>query len=207
MVLISIGLLCYSAWRFIQAIKDPENIGDDTKGKGKRLGFFISALIYLGIAIYAIMKLINAGASSGSGGGQNGTLTSVLTSSAGVYIFAIIGIGLVLTSIFQFKEAFSKKFLEKFDYQSISDEKRRKTIKNTGYLGIISRGIIFGILAYFFLRAAVESNTSDIETTTDAFSFLQDSPMGSWLMGFVAAGFVCYSIYVFMMAKYRKFRA
>ena len=32
LVLIGLGLLCYSAWRFIQAIKDPENIGEDKEG-------------------------------------------------------------------------------------------------------------------------------------------------------------------------------
>lgn len=204
LVLIALGLLCYSGWRFFQAIKDPENIGKDMKGKAKRFAFFISGLLYLGIAGSAVMRLLNTGSSSGSG--QNGMMSSFLTGDAGVYIFTAIGIGLVATSFFQFKKAFYKDFLKKFDYKSISEEKRRKTIKNTGYLGLIARGIIFAILAYFFIRAAVEHNTSDIKSTTDAFAFLHESPMGSWLMGIVAAGMICYSIYVFMMVKYRKFR-
>lgn len=205
LVLITLGLLSYSFWRFFQAITDPEDIGKDKKGKAKRAGFFISAIIYLSIAGYAIMKLVNIGASSGSGSTQNGMM-SFLTGDIGVYIFAVIGIGLLATSFFQFKKAINKDFLEKFDYKSITEEKRRKTIKNMGYLGLISRGIIFGILAFFFIRAAIEHNTGNIKSTTDAFAFLHESPMGSWLMGIVAAGMVCYSIYVFMMAKYRKFR-
>lgn len=112
-----------------------------------------------------------------------------------------------MASIAQFNKAKSKKFLEDFGYDSITDEKKRKTVKNTGYLGLIARGVIFGVLSYIFIRAAVESNTSDMKGTTDAFSFLQDSPYGSWLMGLVAAGLVCYSIYVFMLARYRKFKA
>jgi len=200
LVLIGLGLLCYSAWRFIQSIKDPENIGDDKVGKGKRVAYFISALLYLGLAVFAFMQLINAGSSGGgSGGGLTGTL--------GVVIFAIIGLGLVVASIFQFKKAKTKEFLKDFGFDSITDEKKRKTIKNTGYLGLIARGIIFGILSYIFIRGAIESNTSDMKGTTDAFSFLQESQYGSWLMGLVAAGLVCYSIYVFMLAKYRKFKA
>lgn len=208
LILISLGLLCYAAWRFIQSVKDPENIGSDMKGKGKRTGFFVSGLIYLGLAVYAGMQLFNAGSSSagGSGGSSGGPLSSVLTSQAGVYIYAVIGISLALTGVFQFKKAFNEEFLKKFDYESISEEKKRKIIKNTGYLGLIARGIIFGILAYFFVRAAIKSNTTDIKSTTDAFSFLQQSPMGSWLMGLVAAGFVCYAIYVIMLARYRKFQ-
>lgn len=204
LILISIGLLAYAAWRFIQSLKDPENIGSDTKGKGKRVAYFISGLIYLGLAVFAIMSLINAGSSGG--GSQNGFLNSALTGQSGVIIFGIIGVGLIITSIFQFKKAFSKDFLEQFGYDSIPDEKRRKTIKNTGYLGIIARGIIFGVMAFIFLKAAAESNTSDIKSTTDAFQFLRESPMGSWLMGIVAAGFVCFAIYTFMVAKYRQFK-
>lgn len=80
LVLIGLGLLCYSAWRFIQSIQDPENIGEDRKGKGKRVAYFISAVLYLGLAVYAFMKLINAGSSSGgsSGGGITGTLGVVV---------------------------------------------------------------------------------------------------------------------------------
>ncbi len=200
LVLIGLGLLCYSAWRFIQAIQDPENIGDDKEGKGKRVAYFISALLYLGLAVFAFMQLINAGSSGGgSGGGLTGTL--------GVIVFAIIALGLIVASIFQFKKAKTKEFLQDFGFDSITDEKKRKTIKNTGYLGLIARGIIFGVLAYIFIRGAIESRTSDMKGTTDAFSFLQESQYGSWLMGLVAAGLVCYSIYVFMLAKYREFKA
>lgn len=205
LILIGIGLLAYSTWRFIQSIKDPENIGSDTKGKAKRTGFFISGLIYLVLAIVAIMNGFGSGSSGGSNGG-NGMMDSVLTGQLGVIIFGIIGAGLVFTGIFQLKKAFSKEFLEDFDYNSITEEKRRKIIKNTGYLGLIARGIIFGIMAYIFIRAAIESNTSDIKSTTDAFEFLRESSMGAWLMGTVAAGFVCYGIYTFMMARYRKFK-
>lgn len=200
LILIGLGLLCYSAWRFIQSLSDPENIGDDKKGKGKRLAYFISAVIYLGLAGYSFMTLINAASSGGSSGnGLSGTL--------GVILFAVIGAGLAIAGIFQFKKAKTKEFLQDFGYDSISDEKKRKTIKNTGYLGLIARGVIFAILAYIFIRGALASNTSNMKGTTDAFSFLQESQYGSWLMGVVAAGFVCYSIYVFMLARYRKFKA
>ncbi|MDT0647704.1 DUF1206 domain-containing protein [Zunongwangia sp. F260] len=202
LILIGLGLLCYAGWRFIQSISDPEDIGSDKKAKAKRTGFFVSGLIYLGLAVYAFMQLFTAG-SSGGGGGQS---SSFLAGQAGVYIFAIVGAALAVAGFFQIKKAYTNEFLKKFNYKSISEEKRRKTIKNTGYLGLIARGIILGILAFFFIRAAIESNTSDIKSTTDAFSFIQDSSYGSWLLGAVAAGLVCYAIYMFMMARYRQFQ-
>ena len=201
MALMVLGLLWYVGWRFVQAFKDPENIGSDKKGKVKRVGFFVSAIVYLGLAVYGIKKLIDAGSSSG--GNKN---FEFLSGNFGIFVFAVVGLCLIGVSIAKFRKAYTKKFLEKFDYKSISEEKRRKVIKNTGYLGIISRGIIFAILGYFFLRAAYTSNTSDIQTTTDAFAFLRESSYGAYLMGIVAAGFVCYAIFMFAMARYRKFQ-
>lgn len=202
LVLIAIGLICYVVWRFIQGFQDPENDTSGKKGIAKRIGFFVSAIIYSALAVSAIMKVINAGSSGSSGSGS-----SLLTGQAGVYIFAIIGIGVIAGGIEQFTKAYTKKFLSYFDYKSISEEKRRKIIKNTGLMGLIARAVIFFILGYFFIRAAVTSNTSDIKSTKDAFSFLENSSHGQYLLGAVAAGLVCYAIYMFMMAKYRKFKA
>lgn len=203
LVLIILGLLCYVAWRFIQAFQDPENIGSDKKSKVKKLAFFISGLVYLALAFYALKTLLDANSSSGG----STKAFEFLNGDIGVLIFAIIGLSLAGTSIFQLRKAYTGKFLEKFNYQSISEKKKRKTIKTTGYLGIIARAIIFGILSFFFLKAAYHSNTNNIQSTTDAFSFLQNSSYGSWLMGIVAAGFVCYAIYMFAMARYRQFQA
>ncbi len=200
LVLIALGLLCYTGWRFVQAFIDPENIGSHDKGKAKRAGFFFSGLLYLGLAGFAIKKLIDAGSSS-----EGNRTFSFLSGDFGIFVFAVIGIVLIGTSFHHFKKAYSGKFLQKFHYKSIAEKKRRKIIKNTGYLGIIARGVILGILAFIFLRAAYHSNTTDIKSTTDAFSFLRESSYGAWLMGLVAAGFICYGIYMLAVAKYRQF--
>src|SRR6056297_1289456 len=71
LILMGIGLACYATWRFIQSVSDPENIGDDTKGKAKRTAFFLSGLLYLGLAVLAVLRVINAG--SGSGTGSSGS--------------------------------------------------------------------------------------------------------------------------------------
>ncbi|MDN3594086.1 DUF1206 domain-containing protein [Zunongwangia endophytica] len=204
LIVMAIGLLCYVVWRGIQLFQDPENIGSDKKGKIKRVAFGVSAVIYLALAVSAVMKVINAGGSSGGSGSKS---PDFMTGQIGVIIFAIIGVSVIGAGINQIKKAYTKSFLQKFDYKSISEEKRRKTIKNTGLMGLIARGVIFFILGYFFIRAAMESNTSDIKSTTDAFSFIQESSYGQYLLGAVAAGLVCYGIYMFMMAKYRKFKA
>ena len=205
LILMGIGLASYATWRFIQSIKDPEHIGDDTKGKAKRTAFFISGLIYLGLAVLAVLRVIGSGSGSSSSSGS-AQKSSFLASETGLIIIGIVGAGIVIAGIFQFVKAYRNDYTKKFDLTSLHEEKKRKSIKNTAKFGLSSRGVIFLIIGYFALKASFSSDPSKIKTTTEAFSFIQESSYGAWLMGLVAAGLVAYAIYMFLMAKYRRFR-
>ncbi len=210
LILMGIGLACYSTWRFIQSVSDPENIGDDTKGKAKRTAFFLSGLLYLGIAVLAVLRVINSGGGSGAGSGsssQSAQQSSFLASETGLVIIGIVGAGIAIAGIFQFVKAYKNDYYKKFDLMSLSDEKKRESIKKTAEFGLSARGVIFLIIGFFALKAAFNSNPSKIKTTQEVFSFIQDSSYGAWLLGVVAAGFVAYAIYMFLMAKYRSFKA
>lgn len=206
LILMGIGLACYATWRFIQSISDPEHIGDDTKGKAKRTAFFLSGLLYLGLAVMAVLRVINAGGGGGSGGAQSAQQSSWLASETGLIIIGIVGAGIAIAGIFQFIKAYKNDYYKKFDLMSLSEEKRRESIKKTAKIGLSARGVIFLIIGFFALKAAFNSNPSKIKSTTEVFSFIQESSYGAWLLGVVAAGLVAYAIYMFLMAKYRKFR-
>jgi uncharacterized membrane protein YidH (DUF202 family) len=206
LVLMALGLACYAAWRFVQAIKDPENIGDDKKGTAKRIGFFCSGLLYLGIGVLAALKAFGAGrGSSGSSGSMQ--KSSFLASETGLWIIGIVGVGIIIAGIFQFVKAYKNDYYKKLGLASLSEKKKRETVKKTAEFGLSSRGVILVIIGFFAIKAAVNSNPSEIKTTQEAFSFLQDSAYGPWLMGVVAAGLVAYAAYMFLMARYRRFHA
>lgn len=199
------GLFCYSFWRFIQAISDPESIGTDKKAKVKRTAFFISGCIYFGLAAISFYRIFSSGNIS-SGSGNSIEQSSWLSSNIGLIVLAAAGLAFVGTGIYQFVRIYKKDFVEKFQLKQMKDEKKRKLIKNSAYLGMSSRGIIFLIIGYFALRAAFTANTSEIKTTMEAFSFLEESNHGPWLLGIVAAGLVAYAVYMFLMARYRQFK-
>ena len=201
LVVLGLGLCCYALWRFIQSVQDPENIGNDGKGIVKRISFFISGLIYLGLGFFSIIK----GFSQSAGGG--GSKSSMIPIEYQQYIFLAVGICLAGKSIYQFIKAYRGTFLNKFDLKSMTDSKRRKFIKNMGYAGLTARGILVGIIAYFFMAAglSLRGSAEAMEGTAGAFSFLQQNSSGPWLMGIVAAGLACYGIYMFTKAKHRSF--
>lgn len=205
LAILGVGLICYAVWRFIQSIQNPENIGDDAKGIVKRISFFISGLIYLGLGIFAIVDIFRNPSSGSSGGGGS---SSLMAGDTGKYIFIAVGIALAGKSIYQFIKAYKGDFLKKFQIDSINVGSKRRFIKNMGYAGLVSRGILTGIIAYFFLKAGFSiggSGSEEVKGTSEAFSFIQQNSSGPWLLGLVAAGLVCYGIYMFTMARYRQF--
>lgn len=198
--ILALGLLCYSFWRFFQSIRDPENIGTDAKAMGKRIGFFLSGLVYLGLAAFSVYILFEE-----SGGGGQDSDSSMLPHELLPYLFYVIAIGLAIKSVFQFLKTYKGDFLDKFHLDRHSNINTRKTIKWLGYAGMISRGILVGIVSYFFFRAASGAGSKDVKGTAEAFSFLRESS-GPWLVGLIAFGLICYGAYMFIMAKYRRFK-
>lgn len=203
--LLGAGLFCYSFWRFIQSISDPESIGSDKKAKVKRLAFFISGCIYFGLALLCFYRILFSGGAQGSSGSSL-SQSPWLSSNIGLILLGMVALAFIGTGIYQFIRIYKKEFIKKFKLKQMKDEKKKKLITNSAYLGMSSRGILFLIIGYFALRAAYTANTSEIKTMMDAFSFLEDSNHGPWLLGIVAAGLVAYSVYMFLMAKYRQFQ-
>lgn len=197
LALLGLGLVCYAIWRFMQSIQDPEGIGSDTKAIIKRISFFISGVVYLGLGIFAIVEIFkqNTGGSGGS---------SFLTGDMRKYAFIAVGAALAIKGVYQFIKAYKGDFLKKFNIKSISSEKRRKSIKTFGYSGLVSRGIVVCIIAYILLKTGMSGGSGEAKGTSEALSMLQQNT-SPWIFGIIAAGLIGYGLYMFAMAKYRSF--
>lgn len=59
----------------------------------------------------------------------------------------------------------------------------------------------------FLCSTGIDLNASSkqVKGTAEAFSFIQDQAYGKYLLGFVAAGLVCYGLFMFSTAAYRKY--
>jgi hypothetical protein len=207
LAVVIIGLLGYVVWRMIQAFSDPDGNGSDTKGITKRTGFFISGLIYLFFAFSGVRLLFpgisggSSGSSGGSGGGRQLLVAKVLEQPFGQWL---VGIGAALVigkGIFQMYKAISGKFKSSIKENKMS-QKERSTFMRAGRIGYLARGIVLGILGYFLVRAALQSDASEAEGTQGALDFLSFTG-GPYLMAAVAIGLACYGVFMFVKAKYR----
>lgn len=194
LIIMGIGLLGYVFWRMYQVFANPKEFEDNLKGYGKRIGYFISGLIYGGLAYYSF-KLAFGKSSGGSGGMMGG----IMSGSNGDTIAIIIGIGMAIKAIYDLYRAYSNKFREEVEEVGM-DPKEQKLLVNAGKFGHTARGVVLGLMAYLTLKSGLSSG-SNVKTQTDAFSYIQ-SEFGSIVLGIVAIGLVGYGVYMLIKAKY-----
>jgi hypothetical protein len=199
--LIAVGFLGYALWRGVQAIADPDREGTDVKALCKRVGYGLSTLVYTGLA-FSAAGLILGRASDGGRSPDDWTalllswpLGQVLVVGSGA---AIIGVGL-----HELYQAYKAEFLE---YLKLSEmgEKVRKWTERWGRLGIASRGVVFGIVGAFLIRAALQHDPQEARGLGGALQTLAQQPLGPWLLGAVAIGLVAFGLFMLSVARYRR---
>lgn len=196
--LLALGIICYALWRFYKAIADPKSKGDDPSGLVKRIGYFISGLIYLAFGITVFMSSIGSGGSGGGGGSKQHLADRLMDMSYGPFLLGAIGVIIIAVGLYQFYKGYSGKYLKELNVHHSS---QRDLIEKAGKFGFMSRGVVFGILGYFVLRAGVTENPGMIRGTQGAFSFLQQQSYGWLLMGLIAVGLLGYGVFMLFVAK------
>lgn len=200
LVILAIGLFCYVAWRLVQAFSPA--YGHEHK-KGKRALYFLSGLAYAGVAIAALnMALGKQGGDSGNS--QQTLAATLLDRPGGQWLTGIAALIMLGTGIYQLYYGWSEKYRKHVSEGQVHAPHAALLVRS-GKIGYIARGLVWIIIAYFLMRAALHANASEAGDTSDAFQFLEGSPMGSYLLGAVGLGFVAYGIFNFLRARYERF--
>ncbi|PSR54206.1 hypothetical protein AHMF7605_12075 [Adhaeribacter arboris] len=199
--LVAIGLLCFAIWRFIEAFLDTEHKGTNAKGIGRCIGYAFSGVVYLGLAYYAATAAL--GKSNGQSGSENTQQTLVhqlLEKPFGQWLVGALALGIIFLGIYQIYRAYSGEYLKKIQANRLRPNVQ-KLLLRAGKIGYTARGIVWSIIGFLFLKAALHANSSEAGGTQNAFSFLENANYGSILLGAVALGLTSYGIFMFVRAK------
>ena len=199
--IVAVGLVSYAAWRIVQSTMDPENEGDDAKAIGKRIGYFCSGIVYLGLAFSAGKIILGSG--GGGGDGAQGWTAKLLSVSFGQWLVGIVAVGILLAGFHQLKQGITADFRKEFALGKMSSTEKTWATR-AGRLGHIARAVLYAIIGFFLLRAAWTADSSEAKGLGAALDTLQEQPYGPWLLAAAGVGLVCYGAYCFVMARYRK---
>lgn len=198
LAVIALGLICYSLWRGMQTFMDTEEKGKTTKGLAIRLRYFFSGLLYASLAAIAI-KLLFTGEKDSSDSNQ-GMAEELMSKPFGAWLVAIAGVCFAAIGIYQIVYGLSDK--HKKHTTKAKGLVEQKPLLIAGMIGYISRGLVWLIIAWLFIKAALNSNPSEAGDTSKAFSFLSEASYGSYLLAATGLGLICYGLFNFIRVKY-----
>ena len=200
LIVVAVGLLGYATWRLVRAaVGHGAETTDDAK---ERIDGVASGIGYLGLFITAVSILIGSG-SGGGGGGPDKATGGVLGWPGGQILIGIIGLIIIGVGLEQGYKGITKKFCEKSKTEEMSEHVKR-SFTALGVFGHLARAVVFALMGYFLVRAAIDYDPDEAIGLDGALAALRDASYGPFLLGVVAAGLIGFAAYSIADARYRK---
>ena len=198
LVLVAIGLGGYALWRLIRAAVGH---GAEQRDSGfDRISALDSGIAYGLLCIAAIGILTSSGGGSGS---TKQTTSGVLGWTGGTWLVGIAGAILIGVALYQAYKGLARKFLEDAKTGEMS-EGVEKAYTALGVFGIVARAVVFALIGYGLIKAAVDYNPKEAVGLDGALRELAHASYGPALLGLVAAGLIGFGLYSIVDARYRK---
>ena len=200
LIAMTVGLAGYAVWRLVRAA-----IGHGTQDEDSaaaRVGGAVSGLAYAGLCVTAVQILVGA-SSSGGVNSPRRTTGGVLDWTGGTTIIAILGAILVGVALYQGYLGISRKFLKDSKTWEMSYAVKR-AFTAIGVFGHLARMVVFGLVGYGLVKAAIDYNPRSAVGLDGALSKLSHYSYGPVLLGIVAAGLIGFALYSMADARYRK---
>ena len=204
LIVVAIGLLAFALWSVIQAIYDTEGKGSKAKGIIARIGYAAVGIAYAALAFgaYQIATRTGSGGKSSSTSTQDAT-AKLLQLPFGVPLVVIVGLVVLGVAFYLFAKAYNAKFQNTLNLATLSAQVKKAVIF-LGRLGYGALGVVFTIIGFFMIVAAVQFNPQQAKGLDTALGELLQLPFGRVLLGIVALGLIAYGVYSFVEARYRR---
>ncbi|MDQ3672477.1 MAG: DUF1206 domain-containing protein [Actinomycetota bacterium] len=203
LVALGLGFAAYALWRLVQAIFDRDDEGTGIKGVAKRIGFLGRAVLY-GVLTFATFALLDGTGDKGTETGQAREETArVFEWPAGRWLVGILGLTLVGVGVFNGYRAFTQKFEDNWSSGEMSAVERKWGARLSS-IGLLARFVVFSLIGGFLVKAAYEYDAQEAIGLDGALRKVAQASYGPVLLGIVAVGLVCYALFCFVEARYRR---
>jgi len=202
LVLVVVGLIGYSLWGFVRAIFDPLKRGTDPKGLAQRVGYLVSAFAYGALVLPTIAFIMGTGQGGNSQSSQDMT-AKLLSLPFGQGLAVIVGLISMIGGLGQIWLGITAGFKKDLKREEMSPAEFTWAVR-VGRFGSIARGIIFAMLGFFVVEAALRYDPKQAQGYDGALRTIAHQPYGPWLLAIVALGLISFGIYSALCARWMK---
>lgn len=202
-IALAAGFGCYALWRLSEAVFGHKVESRRDESPWKRAGALGKAAIYGSLSAAAVSVLIGDGGNGGSGKKEKEATAGILGWPGGKWIVMALAAAIAAAALWNLYRGLSHQFLEQLKTGEMS-ERTRRWATWIGVTGLVARGVVFGLIAWFFFKAAVDYDPRKARGLDGALRKLATAPYGSWLLGIVAAGLFAYGVFCVIQARYRR---
>ena len=201
LLVLALGLAAYAVWRFAQAWLDLEHKGNDVQALATRATFVVSGLGHAALAISAVSLAI--GLQQGHSNAVRTWVTRVLSAPYGRWLVVAVGLAVIGTGVYQFYKAYMALFENDLLISEMSADARLWS-RRVGRAGLAARGVTFGVIGWFLLRAGLDANAHEARGVAGVLRLLGRQDEGHWLLFVVAVGLAAYGFSSLVDARYRR---
>jgi hypothetical protein len=199
LIVLSLGLFSYAAWRFVHGVADAGNVGTGPVGLFQRATMLAVGGTYAAFGLYAVALLV--GMRRDNDGIQDETAT-VLAWPFGQWIVGAIAAGFAIAGLWELYLAFTARFRDEFRNADMA-RWERGIAWVTGWWGHTARGVIYCVAGFFGVKAAVTYDPDEAKGFADTLWEIGTGPWGQVMLLAVAAGLMAFGAYSLMLAIHR----
>jgi hypothetical protein len=197
--LMVIGFIAYALWRFSEALWGRRDETDEKKRTAKRLGSAVNGLVYLSLGVLALRTATGSSSSSS----QAGWTAKMLDQTGGRTIVVIAGLVIIAIAVALTWRGLQTDFEKHLDRSRMSAG-TYNIVRRLGQVGYVARGIVFGLVGVFVIKAALDHEPGKARGFDQALKSVATAPAGPYLLMACALGLICFGAYSVAEARYRR---
>jgi len=199
---IAVGLAGYALWQLARAFLGGNLEGGEDESIFKRIGYAARGVFYGALFVSTLMIVF--GADEGGNKQKEDRATAfVLDLPAGPYIVGAVGLAFLAAAAFNLYRGLTRGFRKRLKLRKMS-EAEDKAYSLIGVAGFVARGVVFGLIGVFLVRAAYQYDPKEAIGIDGALGEVARASYGPVLLGLTAAGLFAFGLYSFVEARYRE---
>jgi hypothetical protein len=166
-----------------------------------RLSSLGKAALYGGLCWAAFS--IALGKHGGGGRKEQEATKGILGWPGGRWIVFAIAIAIAGVALWNLYRAVSGKYKDSLKKEQMSASELKWTTR-VAFVGLTSRAVVFGLISWFFFKAAADYDAKKARGLDGALRKLANAPYGTVLLSIVAAGLFAFGLFCLIQARYRE---